>query len=235
MCTIQVMSSNDPPCGLNGNAYSGRFWANEFYRNEQNNLGPNQIGWSPYGCTLTACMCNPNMTGSDCTVAVSAYRIDPLGRLYPAVCGNDYLPPRGILQPGSAGSYSSIGETCQCQQISAASGSDGVFVRRACECAAFLVEGQMLECAGHGTCVEASFSYGRCADDLEDAAADPLNQPLAPVAATPQQPGSVKHMLHSLTQQASLYSPSAPMSPRETRALSWLLWVAPSSSAWGRS
>jgi len=64
MCTLQVTSSDNPPCGLNGNVYSGRFWANEFYRNELNNLGPNQIAWSPHGCTNTACMCNSNFTGT---------------------------------------------------------------------------------------------------------------------------------------------------------------------------
>jgi hypothetical protein len=188
-CIITVASSNDPPCGLNGNAYSGRFWANEFYRSNTTNLGPNQIAWSPFGCTNTACMCNPNTTGTDCTVAVSAYRIDPLGRLYPAVCGNDYLPPRGVVQAGSAGSYSSVGDTCRCEQVSSASNLDGVFVRPACECAAHVINGVLTECAGHGTCVAASFSYGRCADDLSDEAADPLNQPFAPVAAQPQQAG----------------------------------------------
>ena len=48
----------------------------------------------------------------------------------------------------------------------------------------------MVPCAGHGMCVEASFQDGRCADDLSDEVADPLNEPFVPVASAAQTPGS---------------------------------------------
>ena len=146
-------------------------------------LGNQPLEYAPYGCTSTACMCNANYTGQSCTVGVSGYRLDVFDRVYPAICGNDLLPPRGIDIHGSAGSYSSVDSTCLCQQISAASGSDGSFYGRACECEQFLIEGVMVPCAGHGMCVEASFQDGRCADDLSDEVADPLNEPFVPVAS----------------------------------------------------
>lgn len=34
-CAIEVYENDDPPCGLNGNPYAGRFWAVERYRSPQ--------------------------------------------------------------------------------------------------------------------------------------------------------------------------------------------------------
>ena len=189
-CEIVVTANNDPPCGPNGNQYAGRAWANEFYRSFVYYKGSQTIAFASAGCTTTACMCNTNFTGDDCTVGVSGVRVNVNGATYQAVCGGDLLDPRGLIQAGSGGSYSSVGATCACQQISAASGSDGTFYGRACECATFNIAGVQTPCAGHGVCIQPSFPYGRCQDDLEDQLADPLNEPFAPVAAAAQVPGS---------------------------------------------
>ena len=188
-CDISVTANNDPPCGPNGNPTAGRFFANERFRSFVYYLDQQTSEYAQYGCTITACMCSSNWTGDDCTVGVSGYRLDVFGRVYPAICGSDLLPPRGMLISGSQGPYTSVGATCQCQQITAASGTDGSFYGNACECAQFLVEGEMLPCAGNGICIPASFSYGRCADDLSDQEADPLLTPFAPVAGAAQLPG----------------------------------------------
>jgi len=120
------------------------------------------------------------------------------GQIIALVCGEAYLPPRGIIS--TTGDLVTIGTTvlgyqqqgCQCQPISVSdpSGSSGAvrdyFTGQACECAVIYVPDMLtsLPCAGHGTCLSASFPYGRCEYDTLDFNSDPLSSPFTNVAAS---------------------------------------------------
>lgn len=100
------------------------------------------------------------------------------------------LPPRGTFTPDGK-SY-----TCSALSASDASGLGGrvaaYFTGAACECLmAWSADDQAYEmCYGYGACVAASFSMGRCMDDILDQEADPLYFPLSQVVGAAEQPGS---------------------------------------------
>ena len=59
-CAIAVYSADTPPCGPNGNPYSGAFFRVAPKRNTVLNAQVQTIEFAPFGCTQTACMCNAN-------------------------------------------------------------------------------------------------------------------------------------------------------------------------------
>jgi len=184
-CSIEVYENDDPPCGVNGNPFAARFYANEFYRSPIVYNYPQKIEFGPFGCTDSVCLCNPDFGGNNCAFGVSGYRVNVDGNVVQYYCGEATLNPRGVL--GTSG--------CQCNPFTSAQVIGGQsfasFIGAACECVVgFNVDDDAYEvCFGHGTCVTASFSYGSCQFDLADQAADPLNNPYAEVVSASQQAG----------------------------------------------
>jgi hypothetical protein len=172
-CDVKVFATNDPPCGVNGNAFAGRFYAIPEKRSQIIYIDPQPMEFAAFGCTLTECMCNANFTGLNCKYAISGYRFT--GQ---RLCGEDTLPPRGHL--GKSG--------CECDAISArgslAAGQvTAKFTGTACQCA--IINDQL--CAGSGTCIDPNFPYGRCSKDIDDEHNDPLFRPFARVVAPSQE------------------------------------------------
>jgi hypothetical protein len=164
-CVARVTKTNDPPCGIHGNPFSGRFFAIESKRSQIIYIDPAPAQFSVHGCTLTECMCNAEFTGFNCKYGISGYRI-VANQFAPRVCGEDTLPPRGKL--GEDG--------CQCEAISQrdsyrAGQVTARFSGQACQCA--IINSQV--CAGHGTCLAPSFALGKCSIDINNERNDPLS------------------------------------------------------------
>lgn len=183
-CGIQVYATDDPPCGLNGNEYAGRFYAVERYRSPLLYQWPQAIEFAPYGCTNTMCMCGAGFTGANCAFGVSAYDVDVDGVVSQRVCGETVEPPRGYLGPGG----------CVCNPLAATTAAHAAetYFGVACEDALVYNEDtqSLLPCAGYGEAVPAQFSLGQCLDDQSDQAADPLATPLVDVVGAAQTPAT---------------------------------------------
>jgi hypothetical protein len=181
-CEIAVFSDFFPPCGHHGLPYAGAFFSNPTYRGIQKYEEPQPIVYAPYGCTNTACMCEPNYTGENCAYGVSGVRPSTNGTVR-MVCGESTLPARGAVGD----------DACECASITVtdrfgiAGQVRGLFFGDACECAATYVKtlGRREPCAAHGTCVRVRMPLGQCDYDLADLAADPLSAPFTGVFGVP--------------------------------------------------
>lgn len=199
-CVIKAFTQNYTLCGETErvNMFSGRFFDIPLYRDNGKTLEEQYINTSTFGCTTTDCMCNSNWTGPLCATGVSSIRpilIEEFGveRTLDAklVCGETVSLP--ALLDSVQGRGQPDGTTgCVCNPISSLDPTGKLgpvvekFVGPACECATTWNEDytESMLCSHHGHCLNASFSYGQCENDLLSYREDALFAPFVQVADT---------------------------------------------------
>jgi hypothetical protein len=165
-CSVKAVKLWFPPCGFNGNPYSGRLFANPVYRDYTFHMFPQVADLAPFGSTNTECQYNPDYSGPTGKYGVSAFRYDfDKQDLRRELCGESTNPPRGVLGE----------DKCDCLKRQGL--IEARFTGKACEIDEVSVNGTWLLCAGNGIPIPAQMPYGTCEFDLIEREQDPLNKP----------------------------------------------------------
>ncbi len=175
-----------------GNLFSGRFYAIPTYRSRTSHLLQQYTQVSTYGCTNTDCFCSPGHGGKLCAARVSSIRdieviendeiVLSRTNLY---CGESVLVPVISDDVRGRGYINEIYNNCTCNAISNVDATGRIgsvqekFTGSACECATGYNKNRdrVETCSGHGTCISATFPYGKCEADIINLEADALATP----------------------------------------------------------
>lgn len=172
-CLVEVFSDWFHPCGNNTNPFAGAFTNNEFHDDWAFHRVPQSAKFAVHGCITSSCFCDANHGGKLCRAGKSGFRYDfDMSAIHAQYCGEDYLPPRGWVDPDTG--------YCKCAQRAR---DNSVFVSRfvgdSCELEEVydVARDAYVLCNGEGSPMRASFPAGYCEFDLLDWRADPLVSP----------------------------------------------------------
>lgn len=193
-CYVQAYDEMFQYCGANDtiNPFAGTFFNIPLYRSNFINEFQQYAGIATFGCTNTDCKCGPNNGNEKCRTAVSSIRettiqVDGLEvSIYAKrYCGEEILVPALENPYRSRGYIDDLTSRCACNSISNVDATGRIgrvtekFTGKACPCFDVFNSDtkEIMECAGHGFCEEASFGYGRCEYDIDEFVADALFTP----------------------------------------------------------